>query len=160
MNGLQFDVNYDASALTPADNALTTDRTDGYTVDRRDISTSTVRYFCYSLDNKMIAKGNGLVFRLPFSLKPGSTLGSYQFAVENVVLGSENLDNSNSEQGTQSFDVNLSVEDAMAEPECYESVYNLQGVCVYRGQRADRPQLPTGIYLVRTPSHVARVYLK
>ncbi len=100
INGLQFDVKIPTVTTAKkkmavyqpkAGGTVLTERATGMTVDVRQLDESTVRYFCYFLGGKNIAKGTGSVMTIAFEPTDALVEGDYQLQVTNIKLGTSDL---------------------------------------------------------------------
>lgn len=100
INGLQFDVKIPTVTTAKkkmavyqpkAGGTVLTERATGMTVDVRQLDESTVRYFCYFLGGKSIAKGTGSVMTIAFEPTDALVEGDYQLQVTNIKLGTSDL---------------------------------------------------------------------
>lgn len=107
IKGLQFDVEYPRSQLTPANNASATGRAEGFQIVRREVAPGVARYFVYSLTGATINPGSGAVVRLPFDIAPGCPTGELGLRARNFVLSSPELENMNSRLTDDAFAINL-----------------------------------------------------
>ena len=90
ISGVQFDLHYPAG-ITPRDEIVWTDRTQGFTCSHRQVGPQTERYFIYSLQGDTIAKGEGKVGDLWFDLSPSIAQGSYPLSVKQIKLSTPQL---------------------------------------------------------------------
>ena len=104
--GLQFDVEYDPEWFTPADGVETVLRSEGYSAMKSKVDDKTVRYFCYNLGGTAIEAGGGTVFHLPFDVAAGAPRQEHQFKIKNVIIGTPDLEDKNSELADQAFSIN------------------------------------------------------
>ena len=182
VSALQFDIEYPATGFTPADDASTTQRTDGFMVTRRAITPTRERYFCYSLSGGTIAPGFGEVFGIPFSIDTSVTEGTYDFSISNIIIGTPGMADKNSDQAiTRSFAVNMNIPSALKPPVATVanptitsgngyiyiaagteripavSIYTSAGNLIYTGKNTTVGPLPPGIYLVSTSGHTTKL---
>ena len=99
VNGLQFDVDYDASCFEPLDKFEWSERANGFTATSRSMDKGKTRYFCYSLGGGEIAKGDGNVMTLLLAVKKGISYGGYNIAANNILLSTPGLTNKYSGAG-------------------------------------------------------------
>lgn len=99
VNGLQFDMNYDASCFEPLDKYEWSERTNGFTATSRNMDKGKTRYFCYSLGGGEIAKGDGNVMTILLAVKKGISYGDYNIASSNILLSTPGLTNKYSGAG-------------------------------------------------------------
>ena len=99
VNGLQYDLQYDKECFEFLDKSVWSDRADGYSMTTRNIDNGKVRCFCYSLGGNEIAKGDGDVMTILFTVKKETAFGTYGFKVNNVLLSTPGLVNKYSGAG-------------------------------------------------------------
>lgn len=107
LKGIQFDLQYPSTLLTPLDEATAFGRAEGFQVMKRDISAGVVRYFVFAISGKEIAPGTGPVLRLPFGLSEGNTAGRLTIMADNFSLGSASMENMNSQLTSVPFELEL-----------------------------------------------------
>ncbi len=84
-----------------------TPRTEGMSVTQRQIDATTVRCFCYFLNQHAISSGDGKILSLAFEPLPALTEGTYIVSIQNIILGTSELTNKYSGESTvfSSFNV-------------------------------------------------------
>lgn len=92
INGIQFDLSYPKEYFEPTDDIVATDRTTGLSMQMRNLSDGTCRYFFYSLSDSAIASGTGKIFTLTFTPKKDIPLGIYQIHATGIKLGTPNME--------------------------------------------------------------------
>lgn len=112
INGLQFDVKIptrnNVAVYRPQTNGVSfTSRATGMNAEVRQIDDTTVRYFCYFMDNTSIDRENSNVMTLLFEPTGALADGTYQLQVTDIKLGTSGLADkyAGTSTLTSSFDV-------------------------------------------------------
>ena len=106
VNGLQFDLKYDANSFEILDRYEWTERTPGFSATNRNMGKGIQRYFCYSLGGSEITKGQGRVMSLLLVVKRNASYGAYPIHVDHILLSTPGLTNKYSDTGN---DANIQV---------------------------------------------------
>ena len=97
VSGLQFDLEYPSQYYAPFDNNIVLGTlADGMTITLREMSSNTIRYFCYFLNGSSILQGKGDLITIMLIPNGEVPLGGYQLKLTNIKLGTGDLVNKNS----------------------------------------------------------------
>lgn len=91
INGLQFDVSYPQDYFTPVEKLAATSRTQGLSLQARDMGNGTCRYFVYSLSDASMSPGDGEIFTISFAPKGKAPAGDYELNVTGIKLGTPDM---------------------------------------------------------------------
>lgn len=91
INGLQFDISYPQQYFTPVEKIVGTSRTDGLSLQARNMPDGTCRYFVYSLSDASVSPADGEIFTFALAPKDSIPAGDYQLSVTNIKLGTPDM---------------------------------------------------------------------
>lgn len=91
INGLQFDVSYPEEYFTPVAAIVGTSRTEGLSLQTRNMGQGVNRYFVYSLSDASVSPDDGEFFTISFSPKADPPTGEYELKFTSIKLGTPDM---------------------------------------------------------------------